>query len=67
MQYIDSASFLDLLARSGKTEKDFCKAAGVSREVFYRLLHYGGPVRLPTLRKVTSTLGVAVETLVQPR
>jgi hypothetical protein len=64
LKYVDAEGFFELVTRSGKTERDFCDSAGVSSEVFYRLLHFGGPVRLPTLIKVASTLGVSVESLV---
>ena len=65
MKYVDTDCFFELVARSGKTEKDFCNSAGVSSQVFYRLLHFGGPVRMPTLSKVASTLGVSVESLIE--
>lgn len=63
MRYVDIDDFFELVARSGKTEKDFCNSAGVSSQVFYRLLHFGGPVRMPTLTKIASTLGVSVDSL----
>jgi hypothetical protein len=65
--YIDPDKFFGLVARSNKTERDLCASAGISKEVFDRLIRYGGPVKLSTLTKITTELRVSVTSLVVHR
>ena len=65
--YVDAEKFLQLVADSRKTERDLCASAGISKEVFDRLVRYGGPVRLSTLTRITTALRVSVTSLVIQR
>jgi DNA-binding Xre family transcriptional regulator len=65
--YIDAEKFLELVAHSKKTERDLCASAGISKEVFDRLVRHGGPVRLSTLTRITTALRVSVTSLVIQR
>ena len=57
MIYIDAEKFSELVA--GRTEKDFCNYAGISKQAFYRLAHYGGPVMIPTITKISNAFGLS--------
>jgi DNA-binding Xre family transcriptional regulator len=65
--YIDPEKFLELVAHSKKTERDLCASAGITKEVFDRLMRHGGPVKLSTLTKITTALRVSVTSLVVRR
>lgn len=47
-----------------KTERDLCASARISKEVFDRLIRYGGPVQLSTLTRITTALRVSLTSLV---
>jgi DNA-binding Xre family transcriptional regulator len=64
MIYIDAAKLAALIAELGKTDKDFCNHAGISRQAFYRLVSHGGPIMMATLRKISNVLGVSAASLV---
>jgi DNA-binding Xre family transcriptional regulator len=65
--YIDPEKFLEQVAYSEKTRRELCASAGISKEVFDRLIRYGGPVKLSTLTKITNALGVSVTSLIARR
>jgi DNA-binding Xre family transcriptional regulator len=65
--YINSEKFLELVAHLQKTEREFRASAGISKELFDRLIRYGGPVQLSTLTKITTALRVSVTSLIDQR
>ena len=67
MIYIDAVKLSELVGQSGKTDKDFCNYARISKQAFYRLVHHGGPVMLSTLTRVSDALGVSAASLLDQR
>jgi DNA-binding Xre family transcriptional regulator len=65
--YINAEKFFELVAHSKKTERELCASAGISKQVFDRLIRYGGPVRLSTLTKIATELRISVTSLIVHR